>query len=423
MSASPMPGARRKALSGRRRDERLRPVPCQICGTATVPGLDIGPQPVGDLVLSRAQLNRPEVMYPMQLHHCGNCGLTQLGYIVNPRVVYKNFPFVSGTTRTATQHLQSLPPRLVEMMGLTSRSLAVDIGSNDGTLLQAFRPSGVRILGVDPSGDPVRIALEHGIPTMHAFFDDETVTTILEEHGHADAITACGVFGHIADLAGLMRAVTRLLAPHGVFATDSQYWLDTLLRRHYDNMFHQHLRYYSMKPLMHLFAQYGLEAFDVERSEVYGGSIRVFAARRGVRSVSPRVRELLELENTERLCEPETNERFAADIADRRRILFDRAHALVRGGRKVIGIGAPAKAATVCNYCRLGPEMISYITEVNPLRIGKYLPGVRIPIIDEERMFDDPSPADAAVLFAWNYKDEIVPRLRARGFGGEIILP
>ena len=359
----------------------------------------------------------------MQLHHCNDCGLTQLGYIVNPRIVYRNFPFVSGTTQTATRHLQSLPPRLVEMLQMNELSFAVDIGSNDGTLLKAYRPSGARFLGVDPAGDPVRIAVDAGIPTLHAFFNEETASVILAEHGQANAITACGVFGHVADLSGLMRGVKMLLAPGGVFATDSQYWLDTMARRHYDNMFHQHLRYYAMKPLQRLFAQYDLEMFDVERSEVYGGSIRVFACGTGEHPVNSRVHELLELEESQKLYDAETTARFAADVQARRAKLFDAVHALVRGGRKVIGIGAPAKASTVCNYCRLGPEMIEYITEVNPLRIGKFLPGVRIPIVDEERMFTDETPPDAAVLFAWNYHDEIVPRLRSRGFAGEIILP
>lgn len=419
-----MPGkAARRPLASARRSDRARTVRCQICRGKTTPGLDVGPQPVGDLVLSRSELNHPETFYPMQLHHCIDCGLTQLGYIVNPRIVYKNFPFVSGTTETATRHLQSLPPRLVEMLGMNESSFAVDIGSNDGTLLKAYSPFGVRFLGVDPAGDPVRIAVEAGIATMHAFFNEETASTILAEHGKADAITACGVFGHVADLSGLMRGVKMLLAPGGVFATDSQYWLDTMARRHYDNMFHQHLRYYAMKPLARLFADYGMEMFDVERSEVYGGSIRVFAGNTGDHSIHAHVADLMAIEENEKLYDPDTTARFAADIQERRARLFDTVHERVRAGRKVIGIGAPAKASTVCNYCRLGPEMIEYITEVNPLRIGKFLPGVRIPIVEEERMFTDEQRPDAAVLFAWNYQDEIVPRLRERGFAGEILLP
>jgi SAM-dependent methyltransferase len=419
-----MPGkASRRPLPSARRSDRARAVRCQICRSKTTPGLDVGPQPVGDLVLSRSQLNHPETFYPMQLYHCGDCGLTQLGYIVNPRIVYRNFPFVSGTTETATRHLQSLPPRLVEMLNMNERSFAVDIGSNDGTLLKAYRPAGVRFLGVDPAGDPVRIAVEAGIPTLHAFFNEETASTILAEQGQADAITACGVFGHVANLSGLMRGVKLLLAPGGVFATDSQYWLDTMARRHYDNMFHQHLRYYAMKPLTRLFADYGMEMFDVERSEVYGGSIRVFAGNKGEHSINSRVDELMQTEEKEKLYDLETTARFAVDVQARRTQLFDAIRELVRAGMKIIGIGAPAKASTVCNYCRLGPEMIDYITEVNPLRTGKFLPGVRIPIVDEERMFTDARPADAAVLFAWNYHDEIVPRLRNRGFAGDVILP
>jgi hypothetical protein len=413
--------ARSRGLAGRPRDAAPKRIRCQICGAATVAGVDLGGQPVGDLILSAAQLNQPETFYPMQLHHCVDCGLTQLGYIVNPRVVYKHFPFVSGTTQTATKHLQSLPARIVSMMRLTKKSFAVDIGSNDGTLLKGYVPSGVRFLGVDPSGDPVRIANEQGIPTLHAFFNPETAGKIARAHGKANAITACGVFGHIADLAGVMEGVSRLLAPGGVFATDSQYWLDMVVRLHYDNIFHQHLRYYAMRPLMRLFDRYGMEVFDVERSEVYGGSIRVFSGRRGDHPISPRVAALVAEEDRHELYAPATNERFARAVEERRDRLFREVYELTARGKVVVGLGAPAKASTICNYCGLGPDRVRYITEINPLRVGKYLPGVHIPIVDEARMFED--TPDAAILFAWNYYDEIAPKLKARGFAGQLLRP
>lgn len=413
-----------QGLSGRaRRGDSPAKVKCQICGAETLPGVDLGNQPIGDLVLTRRQLNQPETFYPLKLQHCLNCGLTQLSYIASPKVVYKNFPFVSGTTQTATRHLQSLPKQLVKMVGLDKKSFAVDIGSNDGTLLKGYIPFGVKFLGVDPSGDPVRIANEQGIETLHTFFNVETADYIAANYGKADALTACGVFGHIADLASVMTGAKKLLAKKGVFATDSQYWLDTMQRLHYDNMFHQHLRYYSMKPLIYLFKQYDMDVFDVERSEVYGGSIRVFSCHSGEYPISNRVTKLVALEEKEKLYDQKTNEDFIKKVEARRRKLFDEVYALVSKGKKVIGIGAPAKASTICNYCRLGPDLIDYITEVNPLRIGTYLPGVHIPIVDENFMFEDEQPADAAILFAWNYYDEIVPKLQKRGFKGKILQP
>jgi len=418
-----LPPASRGLSAPGRRGDRVGSVKCQICATPTTPGLDLGNQPVSDLILSRAQLNQPETFYPMQLHHCPACGLTQLGYTVNPKVVFKNFPFVSGTTQTATRHLQSLPRQLVEMAGLDSRSFAVDIGSNDGTLLKGYIPYGVRFLGVDPAGEPVRIANEQGIETLHAFFNVETADYIRGKHGQADSVSAAGVFGHIADLGGVMRGVKGVLAAKGIFATDSQYWLDMVLRMHYDNMFHQHLRYYSMKPLIHLFRQYEMDVFDVERSEVYGGSIRVFSCHAGAYPISHRVADLVALEERESLYAEATWRMFERKAQEHRRALFERVYGFTSSGKKVIGLGAPAKAATVCNYCRLGPDLVEYITEVNPLRIGKYLPGVHIPILAEEYMFDDPRPADAGILFAWNYYEEIVPKLRQRGFRGEVLLP
>jgi SAM-dependent methyltransferase len=411
-------------LPGRKDEESgPKPVLCQICSAKTVPGLDLGHQPIGDYVLSEQELNEPSILFPLKLHHCYDCGLTQLSYIAPPEEVYKGFPFVSGTTKTATNHLQSLPRQLVELMNLDESSFAVDIGSNDGTLLKGYLPYGVKFLGVDPSGDPVRIANEQGLTTLHTFFNPETAEYIRTEFAHADAITACGVFAHIDNLAGVMEGVKILLAPNGVFATDSQYWLDTMARGYYDNVFHQHLRYYAMKPLIHLFKQYGMDVFDVERSEVYGGSIRVFSCNEGAYPISQRVSDLITVEEEARLYEPETNEAFARSIEQRRMKFFNEIYSRKVDGKRVIGVGAPAKASTVCNYCGVGPELLDYITEVNPLRIGKYLPGVHIPIIEEEIMFNEAQPADAAVLFAWNYHKEIMPKLRERGFTGEIILP
>jgi len=413
-----------KGLPARRGSgERVPPVRCKICGGKTDPGLDVGAQPVGDLILTKAGLRRPETFYPMQMFHCQDCGLAQLGYVVNPAVVYKYFPFVSGTTQTATRHLQSLPSQVVEIGGLNASSFAVDIGSNDGTLLKAYRPFEVQVLGVDPSAIPVKIALEAGIPTWHQFFNEETAAEIIAAHGQADAISAAGVFAHIADLGSVMRGIRKLLKPGGVFVSENQYWLSMVEKGHYDNMFHQHLRYYSLRPLERLFTAYGLEVFDVRRSEVYGGSFRVFAGFAGAHPIHPRVGEVRAAEESAKLYDRATNERWTRDMLARRRALQAKIWQLLAEGKKLIGIGAPAKAATVCNFCRIGPEMLDYITEINPLRAGKFLPGVHIPIVEEEFMFTDPRPADAAILFAWNYYDEAVPKLRARGWNGEVICP
>lgn len=417
----------KKALSGRTRrasEDRVPEVKCQICASKnTIPGLDLGHQPVGDLIVSRAGLNRPETLYPMQLYHCLDCGLTQLGYTVNAGVVYKNFPFVSGTTKTATRHLQSLATKLVRMLDLGKNSFAVDIGSNDGTLLKGYVPHGVKFLGVDPSGDPVKIANDQGLKTMHAFFNVATAKKILAKSKRAKAITACGCFAHISDLPGVMGGVKMLLAKGGVFATDSQSWLDMVERLHYDNIFHQHLRYYSMRSLIHLFGMYDMDVFDVERSEVYGGSIRVYSCHKGDFPISKRVHRLLKIEDDAKLYDPKTYAKFTRAIEKKKRKLFDTVYALKAKGKKVIGIGAPAKASTVSNYCGLGTDMIDYITEVNPLRTGMYLPGTHIPIIEEEYMFVDEKPADAAILFSWNYANEILPKLKRRNFRARIILP
>lgn len=396
---------------------------CQACGSEDLhPGLDLGHQPATDLV-SSADLEGPETLYPTRLLLCLECGLCQLGYVVDPDVVWRDFSFVSGTTATATRHLQGLAADLGRRLDLDAESLAVDIGSNDGTLLAGYAPLGARVLGIDPAELPVRAALERDIPTWEARFDDRVAELIVAEHGRAAAVSAAGCFAHVADLDGLMTGVRRLLAPGGIFCSDNQYWLDVVRHGHYDNVYHQHLRYYSLRPLVRLHEAYGLEVFDVDRSNVHGGSIRVYACRVGDRAISPGVEELLAIEDEAGLHAPRALADFELATVERRRRLVDEVHARLREGQKVIGVGAAAKATTVCNYCSLGPHQVEYVTDVNPLRVGKHLAGAHIPIIDEELMLGDPEPPDAAILFAWNYRHEIAPKLRARGWDGDLIEP
>ena len=413
-----------KGLPARRATgERIPAVRCKICGGKTYAGLDLGAQPAGGLILTRADLRKPETFYPLQLFHCLDCGLTQLGYVVNPAVVYKFLPFVSGTTQAATKHLQTIPEELAQMGGLGPSSFAVDIGSNDGTLLKAYQPFGVRTLGVEPSAIPARIANEAGVMTLHAFFNEETAKLVVVEQGQADAISAAGVFAHIADLDSVMRGIQILMKPAGMFVSENQYWLDMVRTTHYDNIFHQHLRYFAIRPLARLFARFNLEIFDVLRSEVHGGSFRVFACFAGAHPIHARVAQVMMEEEAARLYDPITTTEWALSIDARRRNLRERVWALAQAGKKVIGIGARATASTVCNFCRLGPEMIDYITEINPPLVGRFLPGVHIPIVEEEQMFSDPRPPDAAILFAWNDYDEAIPKLRKRGWKGEVICP
>ena len=413
-----------KGLPARRTTgERVPAVRCKLCGGKTYAGLDLGAQPAGGLILTRADLRKPETFYPLQLFHCLDCGLTQLGYVVNPAAVYKFLPFVRGTTQAATKHLQTIPEELAQMGGLGPQSFAVDIGSNDGTLLKAYQPFGVRTLGVEPSAIPARIANEAGVMTLHAFFNEETAKLVVLEQGQADAISAAGVFAHIADLDSVMRGIQILMKPAGMFVSEHHYWLDMVRTTHYDNIFHQHLRYFAIRPLARLFARFNLEIFDVLRSEVHGGSFRVFACFAGAHPIHARVAQVMMEEEGARLYDPITTTEWALSIDARRRNLRERVWALAQAGKKVIGIGAPATASTVCNFCRLGPEMIDYITEINPPLVGRFLPGVHIPIVEEEQMFSDPRPPDAAILFAWADYAEAIPKLRKRGWKGEVICP
>lgn len=387
--------------AARSRGDRVPAVKCRICGGRTYPGLDLGGQPIGEAVLTRAELRKQEILYPTQLFHCVDCGLAQLGHLVKATAVDKHRPFTGGTGETAEE--------AAEAGRLGAGAFAVAIGTNGGAVAEGLAAKGVQVAAVDPGEG--------------ANFGSEAAELLWKERGPADAIVAAGSVAALGGIDGVMQGVRRLLKPNGVLVCETRYWLDMVETGQYEEVVHGRGGYFGLRPLERLLARYEMDVFDARRSTRPGGWLRVFACAAGTRAVQGRVGEMAAAEEKARLYTQETNMEWARRTEQRRRQLQDRIYGLAREGKKVIGIGATAQAATVCNYCRLGPERIDYLTESNPLRIGRYLAGTRIPIVEEEKLFTDPRRADAGVVFGGNDGEETVARLRERGWRGEVIRP
>lgn len=396
---------------------------CMVCGSANLyKFLSFGHHPNPDGFLTKKQLEDPEIYYPLELFFCGDCSLVQLGYAPNPSSLFtENFIYTTGSSKELRDNFSSLAEIILKRFNLSCEDLVIDIGSNDGTFLENFYESKVKILGIDPS-KAADLAIQKNIPTLKYFFNEQTAKKVLKEKGRAKIISASNVFAHVRDLRSFINGVKLLLDESGIFIQESGYIKTLLEFNQYDSIYVEHLRYYSLKSLITLFDKFGMDVFDAEIISTHGGSIRTYACKKGQFPISDNIQRILEEEKRFGLESRETYDKFAEKVENNRdelrKIIFE----LKSKGKTIVGIGAPAKGNTLLNYCKIGTETINALLERGSLKIGKYSPGANIPIIEEDILFGD-NPPGAALLLSWNLEKIIVPKLREKGYRGQIIVP
>jgi SAM-dependent methyltransferase len=385
--------------------------------------LDLGSTPPADQFLREDQLTDPEVLYPLEVLMCETCGLAQLGHCVSPEILYqRDYPYEASTTRAGREHWARFAQTVIRDLEVDPGQLVVDIGSNVGVLLGAFKNCGMHVKGVDPASNIVEIACAAGIDTICDFFGARAAKQIVSEKGQATVITGTNVFAHVGDLEAFMRAVDELLAPRGVLIVEAPYFSNLIAYTEYDTIYHEHLSYLSVKPLVSFFARFGMEVFDIQQVEIHGGSFRVFVARNGTRRVSPEVTRLLGLEQETGLHGRSTLDAFAKAVQQNRRELVWLLHGIKAEGKRIAAVSAPAKGMTLLNYCKIDGEILDFVTEKSPLKIGRYTPGAHIPVVPDSHLLD--AKPDYALLLAWNFADEIMTNLDAyRQQGGRFIIP
>ena len=385
--------------------------------------LDLGFTPPADQFRRADQKREPEIRYPLEVLMCEACGLAQLSTVVSPEVLYRqDYPYESSTTRSGREHWTAFAETVVRRLDLGADDLVVDIGSNVGVLLDAFRRAGLRIQGVDPAANIVLLAERTGIDTICDFFNAATVEQILRSKGRARVVTATNVFAHIDDLHTFGANLQRLLHDDGVFIFEAPYFQHLIDSLEYDTIYHEHLSYLSVRPLVPFFEKFGMEVFDIEQVDIHGGSFRVYVARRGTRAASGAVERLLRSEETRRLHQRDTLDAFAAAVRRHRAELTWMLHELKHDGHSIAGVSAPAKGMTLLNYCGIGPETLDFVTEKSTLKIGRFTPGTYVPVVADSVLVE--RAPDFALLLAWNFADEIMQNLSAyREKGGRFIIP
>ena len=394
---------------------------CFICKNSTLfKFLDLGAQPPSDAFLRKEDLGKSETTYPLSLCFCDVCGLVQLQDVVDPEVLFRDYVYTTGMNNSLRANFKVLVEMLVTRFSLTKGDFVIDIGSNDGTLLSFYAPFGVRTLGVDPSSASA-LAKEKGIPTLVDFFNAQTAARVASEYGKAKVITATNVFAHVGDIDSFMQGLAAALREDGVFVSESGYLLDMVETLGYDAIYHEHLRYYSLRPLTILFERFGMEIFDVERIPSHNGSIRVFAGFKGIHQKVPSVGELLALEEKYGLYDETIFIQFAKRVYAHKDALIALLAKGKKAGKRIVGIGAPAKGNTLLNFCGITPDIVDCLLEKSDLKIGLYAPGTHIPVVSEALLYTE--QPDLALLLSWNLADELVLKLKQDGFKGEFIIP
>lgn len=396
---------------------------CQISGSEELHLIiDLGHQPPCDALLDEAELADPEISYPLRLMLCPQSGLAQLDYVVPGEEIYPpHYPYRAGISKPLADYQAAFAADAAGRIGLEAGELVVDIGCNDGALLAGFKALGYRTMGVEPT-NIAQFAWAQGIEAVNEFFTERVAKDIVEDLGEARLVTMTNVFAHMAELGEVMRGIDRLLARDGVFITESHYLLDVLEKHQFDTIYHEHIRTYSLRAIAMLVEQYGLEVFDVERASRYGGNLRAYIGRRGRRPVEKRVAELQRLEEQKGLHDPRVWAMWRSRVlALRDQFMGWLVHAR-RTGRSVAGKSCPGRAATLINFYGIRPDQIGYLAELpNSLKLGKYLPGAHLPVVDEKRLFRE--QPDDVVLFSWHYGEVIAERLRAAGLHSRLVMP
>ncbi|MDB5807756.1 MAG: C-methyltransferase [Betaproteobacteria bacterium] len=397
---------------------------CRMCGSTQLHKfLDLGFTPPADQFRRKDQLREPDVHYPLQVVMCDGCGLAQLNHVVSPEVLYRNdYPYESSTTRTGQAHWSEFASSVVERLKLKPQDLAVDIGSNVGVLLGAFKANGMRVQGVDPAANIVMIAQANGIDTICDFFNEDTAREIVSGKGPASVVTATNVFAHVDDLDAFMRSIKALISERGVFIFEAPYFVNLLKQNEYDTIYHEHLSYLSVKPLISFFHKHDMEVFHIEERDIHGGSFRVHVGRRGQWPVSPDIAQMVQAEVGMGIYDHEKLAEFAARVRRNKDELTWMLHSLKHEGKRIAAVSAPAKGMTLLNYCGLDHDLIDFVTEKSKLKIGRFTPGAHIPVVSDDELLT--SQPDYALLLAWNFAEEIMRNLHEfRKRGGKFIIP
>jgi hypothetical protein len=397
---------------------------CRLCGGVLEHTLvDLGMSPLCESFRTREELDSMERYFPLHALLCGTCFLVQLKEYVNPDHIFTEYAYFSSYSSTWVAHAEAYCKQITKRLGLGANSFVVELASNDGYLLQHFRPLGVPALGIEPAANVAKVAIEKGIDTRVDFFGRRLARDLVAEGKRADLIIGNNVLAQVPDLNDFVGGMSILLKPEGVITLEFPHLQQLLSERQFDTIYHEHFSYFSLITIEHLAKRHDLKLIDVEELPTHGGSLRVYLAHATSRTeVSPSVASLLARERALGYEDVKSYMSFAEEVKATKRRLLSLLISLKDQGKRICGYGAPGKGNTLLNYCGIGTDMLDFTVDRNPYKHYRYTPGMHIPILPVEAI--DAAKPDYILILPWNLKQEITRQMQHVGsWGAKFIVP
>ena len=397
---------------------------CQICNSLNLENvISLGFSGLCDSLLTPDDLNKSEKSFPLNLQRCKNCQLLQLNYVVdNEEVFHLEYPYKSGITQPLKKYLYNTSDYVRKQFKFSKDPLAIDIGSNDGTLLEGFKNNNFKVLGIEPT-NIAKIANKKGIKTIQKFFDTNTARSISKKYKKAEVIAGTNIFAHVNKLDSFMKGVKLILNPkNGLFITESHYAVNIIDEMQFDSIYHEHLRFFLLKPLITLMKAYNFKVIDAVRIPNYGGSIRIVATLNSKIPASQNVNNILRMEKSRGFYKSSKYIKFAKDVNKIKKNLLQKLWSLKLKNKKIVGVGCPGRSITLLAFCGINNEILDYIAEQSSsLKLNLFTPSTHIKIIDEKYLIKN--QPDYALILSWHYGKNVMKNLRKKGYKGKFIIP
>jgi SAM-dependent methyltransferase len=397
---------------------------CRLCGAKLEHSfVDLGMSPLCESFLQAHELDAMEPYFPLHVLVCGDCFLVQLKEYVSPEHIFREYAYFSSYSTSWVAHAKAYCEMIARRLGLDKDSLAVELASNDGYLLQHFLPLGVPVLGIEPAVNVAQVAIDKGIPTVTEFFGVALAERLVAEGKRADLIAGNNVLAQVPDLNDFVGGMQRLLKPEGVITLEFPHLERLMAENQFDTIYHEHFSYFSLTTIERMAARHQLKIIDVEELPTHGGSLRVYLAHAASRrEPAPSVAALLAREERLGFRNLTTYASFGEQVRRTKRRILDFLISVKDKGKTVCGYGAPGKGNTLLNYCGIGTDFLDFTVDRNPYKHGRFTPGMHIPIFPVERIAE--AKPDYIFILPWNLKQEIIQQMQfVREWGAKFIVP